>query len=147
MPNILLLHGINLNALGKRNSDYYGTLTLQAIENITVNEARHYGFEVLAYQSNHEGDLIDTLQRESPKCAGIIINPGAFAHYSYGLHDALLDTKLPAIEVHLSDIYQRESWRQKSVISPACVKVIVGRKERGYQEAVIALVEHLRSCH
>lgn len=144
MRNILLIHGINLNALGKRNSTHYGHLTLKEIEDIAVNAAKKYGFNLIAYQSNHEGDLVDTLQREAPHCMGIIINPGAFAHYSYGLHDALVDTTLPVIEVHLSDISQREPWRQQSVIAPACVKVIQGHKEQGYREAVNALVEYLQ---
>lgn len=144
MRNILLIHGVNLNALGKRNSAHYGILTLKDIEDITVREAEKHGFCIIAYQSNHEGDLVDKLQSKAPHCAGIIINPGAFSHYSYGLHDALIDTKLPVIEVHLSDVNQREPWRKQSVIAPACVTVIAGKKEQGYREAVNVLVEYLK---
>lgn len=144
MRNILLIHGINLNALGKRDKKHYGMLTLTDIENMTAREAEKYGFNIISYQSNHEGDLVDKLQSEASRCVGIIINPGAFAHYSYGLHDALLDTQLPIIEVHLSDIDQRETWRKKSVIASACIKIIKGKKEQGYREAVSALKEYLQ---
>src|SRR5580704_17044340 len=132
MPKLLLLHGINLNMLGKREKSHYGNLNLENIEHITIAEAAKSGFVVTSYQSNHEGNLIDKLQSEADNCQGIIINPGAFAHYSYGLHDALLDTKLPAIEVHLSDISEREEWRKKSVTADACIKLIKGKKELGY---------------
>lgn len=142
MRNILLIHGVNLNALGKRDPAHYGTLTLEAIENITTKEAETHGFNIISYQSNHEGDLVDKLQLETPDCIGIIINPGAFAHYSYGLHDALVDTKLPVVEVHLSDLSQREEWRKNSVTAPACIKVIEGKKEKGYREAVNSLAEY-----
>lgn len=144
MSNILLMHGINLNALGKRDATHYGVLTLQDIEKVAVDEAKKHGFEMICYQSNHEGHLVDTLQSAASECVGIIINPGAFSHYSYGLHDALLDTGLPVIEVHLSDISERESWRKHSVTAAACMTVIKGKKERGYQEAVQTLVEYLR---
>jgi 3-dehydroquinate dehydratase-2 len=144
MPNILLMHGINLNALGKRDPALYGMLTLQDIEEITVNEAKNFGYEMMCYQSNHEGNLVDKLQSVASLCVGIIINPGAFSHYSYGLHDALLDTGLPVIEVHLSYISERESWRKHSVTAAACIKLIKGKKEQGYKEAVHTLVEYLR---
>ena len=145
MHNLLLIHGVNLNALGKRDLSHYGHLTLKDIEDFTRNEAKKHGLNVICYQSNHEGDLVDKLQSEAAHCVGVIINPGAFTHYSYGLHDALVDTKLPTIEVHLSDLSQREAWRQQSVIAPACIKVIAGKKELGYREAVITLVEYLQS--
>ena len=144
MRNILLIHGVNLNTLGKRDSAHYGALTLKDIEDITTTEAEKNGFSIITYQSNHEGNLVDKLQSEAIHCVGIIINPGAFAHYSYGLYDALLDTKLPAIEVHLSDVSQREPWRRQSVIAPACVKVIEGKKEHGYREAVNVMMEYLQ---
>lgn len=145
MRKLLLIHGVNLNALGKRDPVHYGTLTLKDIEDITAEEAEKHGFSINHYQSNHEGDLVDKLQSEAPHYAGIIINPGAFAHYSYGLHDALVDTQLPVVEVHLSDLSQREIWRKKSVISPACIKVIEAKKEQGYREAVNVLMEYLHN--
>lgn len=144
MRNVLLLHGVNLNALGKRDRKHYGALTLKALEDLIISAAEKYGFSIIPYQSNHEGDLVDKLQSEAAHCVGIIINPGAFTHYSYGLHDALLDTQLPVIEVHLSDINQRETWRKQSVIAPACIKVIAGKKEHGYLEALQTLNEYLQ---
>lgn len=144
MDKILLMHGPNLNALGMRNPEHYGHLTLEHIEVLTIEEAKKSDYEVDCYQSNHEGDLIDKLQSESSRCVGIIINPGALTHYSYALYDALLDTKLPIVEVHLSDIKQREAWRSISVTAPACIQVIWGKKEKGYIEAVNILVEHIR---
>jgi 3-dehydroquinate dehydratase-2 len=140
---LLLIHGANLNLLGKRDFDTYGNLTLNEIEELTAIEAKKYGFSLCTYQSNHEGDLIDKLQQEAPHCLGIIINPGAFTHYSYALHDALLDTKLPAVEVHLSKISQREAWRRHSVIASACIKMIEGKKQEGYKEAITVLSECL----
>lgn len=143
MNKILLLHGPNLNLLGKRDPAYYGHCTLRDIENMTEAAATTYGFQVLAFQSNHEGVLIDILQTEARHCAGIIINPGAYAHSSYAIYDALLDTTLPAIEVHLSAISERESWRRLSVTAAACLCLIAGKQEKGYQEAVKLLVEHI----
>jgi 3-dehydroquinate dehydratase II len=145
MQKLLLIHGANLNMLGKRNPDVYGLLTLKDIEKLTASEAKKYRFQVIAFQSNHEGDLIDKLQVDSPHCVGIIINPGAFSHYSLALHDALLDTKLPVVEVHLSNVKQREIWRRKSVTAPACIEVISGKKEEGYRKAVKVLAEHLNA--
>ena len=140
---ILLIHGPNLNYLGKRNSSYYGNLTLNQLEKYTEQKAAELGFSVSSFQSNHEGDLIDFLQKESENCSGIIINPGALTHYSYALYDALVDTNLPIIEVHLSDIEQREPWRKISVTAPAALKIIKGKKEQGYQEAIRILSEHI----
>jgi len=144
MKNILLLNGPNLNLLGKRDTHHYGTLTLNDIEELVTQEALKYNCEVICYQSNHEGYLIDHIQANASHCIGIIINPGALTHYSYALRDALLDTKLPVIEVHLSDISQREEFRRKSVISDICEKTISGKKELGYIEAVHCLLENLK---
>jgi len=142
MKKILLMHGPNLNVLGRRDAKHYGQCTLKNIENLCKTAAKSHQLSVLTYQSNHEGDLIDTLQIETPRCAGIIINPGALTHYSYALYDALLDTQLPIVEVHLSKIKQRESWRSQSVTAAACIKVIWGKKEKGYLEAITTLVEY-----
>ena len=136
MKKLLLMHGANLNALGRRDSEHYGKLNLTDLETLTQAEAEKYGVPLLTYQSNHEGHLIDTLQETYDQCLGIIINPGAFSHYSYALYDALLDTQLPVIEVHLSAIQEREAWRQQSVITPACIALISGKKQAGYLEAV-----------
>jgi len=144
MVTILLVHGPNLNMLGRRDSEHYGSKKLKEIEKLLEDEARKADFDIKSFQSNHEGALIDFLQKESGDAAGIIINPGAFAHYSYALHDALLDTGLPAVEVHLSDVNAREEWRKKSVIGPACVGVISGKKEKGYTEALHILMDKIQ---
>lgn len=140
MKKILLIHGPNLNNLGKRDVNHYGSLTLVDIEKLTIERASQENIEVSCFQSNHEGKLIDWIQENSIGADAIIINPGALTHYSYALHDALLDTKLPCIEVHLSDISKREKWRQVSVIKPACKKQISGKKEQGYNEAIDLLL-------
>ena len=143
MKKILLVHGPNLNRLGKRDAAHYGTLTLSTIEANVTDVAETLGYEVVCFQSNHEGALIDFLQSEGDDAVGIIINPGAFTHYSYALHDALKDTQLPCIEIHLSDIKTRETWRQHSVTAPACFAQISGKKDAGYIEAVHALHDKL----
>lgn len=142
----LLLHGVNLNRLGQRDPLHYGSLSLRALETLCEKEAIKYGFEIISYQSNHEGDLVDKIQALSLACSGIIINAGAYTHYSYALHDALLDAALPAVEVHLSAVEEREPWRQHSVLAPACIAVIAGKKEQGYKEAILTLVRHLDAC-
>lgn len=143
MKNILLIHGANLNALGRRDPTHYGNLTLHDLEQLTRHEAAKYGVSLVSFQSNHEGALIDFLQQHTPQALGIIINAGAFSHYSYALHDALVDCQLPAIEVHLSDISQREAWRRTSVLRPACIDGIMGKRQQGYLEAVQRLMQHL----
>ena len=130
--------------LGERDKEHYGSLTLSDIETLVSSEAKKVGFEVGSFQSNHEGALIDFLQKESPNATGVIINPGALTHYSYALHDALVDTGIPAVEVHLSDINAREEWRRHSVTAPACIGVISGKKEKGYVEALALLISNLK---
>lgn len=141
---ILLMHGPNLNKLGQRSKEHYGRCTLADIEQLCRVEAKKFGFDLKTYQSNHEGALIDTLQNISVHCVGIIINPGALAHYSYALHDALVDTRLPIVEVHLSAITEREAWRKISVTSRACIQTISGQKEAGYVAAIQLLATQLR---
>jgi 3-dehydroquinate dehydratase II len=143
MKTILLIHGPNLNRLGARDAHHYGTLTLKSIEGLVAREAKKAGIKVKAFQSNHEGALIDFLQKHSGRAAGIIINPGAFTHYSYALHDALKDTLLPCVEVHLSDIKSREEWRRHSVTAAACIAQISGKKEKGYSEALELLSRNI----
>ena len=143
MATMLLIHGPNLNLLGKRDAAHYGTATLADIEALVAAEAKKAGLNVKAFQSNYEGALIDFIQKESASASGIIINPGALTHGSYALHDALVDADLPAVEVHLSDVNAREAWRRISVTAPACVAVISGKKEAGYVEALQLLVSNL----
>ena|SRR3989338_3504821 len=143
MKKILLIHGPNLNLLGKRDRAHYGTLTLKKVEDTVKKEAKELGYTLQTFQSNHEGTLIDFIQKHSEKADGILINPGALTHYSYALHDAILDAKIPTIEVHLSDIKMRESWRKKSVTLPACIGQKSGKKEKSYLEAFNMLHKHL----
>ncbi len=104
-------------------------------------EAKKYAISISAYQSNHEGKLIDYLQKKAKKTDGIIINPGAFSHYSYALYDALKECLCPIVEVHLSDIMQREPWRAHSVTAKASLKMIAGKKQQGYLDALSYLAQ------
>ena len=143
MKTILLIHGPNLNLLGKRDPTHYGSLTLKQLEGEVVKHARIHGFSVKCFQSNHEGALIDFLQKNSVRACGILINPGALTHYSFSLHDALVDTGLPCVEVHLSAVNSREKWRRLSVTAPACIGVKSGKKLQSYFEALAFLLTHL----
>lgn len=140
MKKILLIHGPNLNLLGQRDQALYGDLTLAELTRAVEREGKDLGAEVVSFQSNSEGALIDMLQKNRD-ASGVIINPGALSHYSYALHDALLDMPAPKVEVHLSDIDKREEWRRISVTARACEKLIKGKKLAGYLEAIRYLCE------
>lgn len=142
---VLLIHGANLNMLGKREARHYGVIKFEDLIDLVKKEAKKKKINIKSFQSNHEGDLIDFIQNNSNRARGIIINPGAFTHYSYAIHDALLDAKLPAIEVHLSDIQNREEWRKKSVTASACRMVFKGEKEESYIKAISAMSEILNN--
>jgi 3-dehydroquinate dehydratase-2 len=142
---ILVIHGPNLNMLGKREKTIYGEKTLDEIDALLKKEAQALNVEVVTFQSNHEGALIDFIQEQADSAQGIIINPGALAHYGFSLFDALVDSKLPVIEVHLSDIYRREEWRAKSVIVPIAEKQIVGSGWKGYITALQVLASKLKA--
>ena len=141
---ILVIHGPNLNMLGKREKSIYGEKTLDQIDDLLKKEARALNVEVLTFQSNHEGALIDFIQEQTDSARGIIINPGALTHYGFSLLDALIDTKLPVIEVHLSDIYHREEWRAKSIIATIAEEQIIGLGWRGYITALQVLASKLK---
>jgi len=136
----LLIHGPNLNMLGKRDRAIYGNQTLSELESLVAKKAKELGAEILAFQSNSEGALIDFIQAKTPEATGIIINPGALTHYGLSLRDALEDSTLPVVEVHLSDIHAREEWRHKSVIVPIARKQIAGKGIQGYIDALEILV-------
>lgn len=141
---ILIINGPNLNNLGKRDKTHYGALTLAKINSLLEAEAKKLKCELKFFQSNHEGALIDFLQKESKNVDGILINPGALTHCGYSLYDGLVDTNLPIVEVHLSDIKTRkEAWRRKSVIKPIAIKQIAGKKEKSYLEGLGELVKFL----
>lgn len=124
---ILVINGPNMNLLGKREPAVYGTETLQDLENLITEEAEKLNVEVEFFQSNHEGEIIDRIHKAmEEKADGIIINAGAFTHYSYAIRDAIKGTGLKAIEVHMSNIHTREEFRTKSVIAPVCMGQITG---------------------
>lgn len=137
---ILLLNGPNLGRLGKRQPEIYGTTTLADVESAAAAHAGELGHELSAFQSNHEGALIDRI--EARDYAAVVINPGALTHYSYALHDALVGADCPVVEVHISDIMAREEWRHVSVIEPIVSHRIMGHGWRGYLEAIDYLNEH-----
>ncbi len=141
---ILLINGPNLNTLGQREPAVYGKMTLTEIEGHTQEKAQALGVELRTFQSNLEGAIIDFIQAEGPNAAGIIINPGALSHYSLALRDALAASGLPAIEVHISNIYGREKFRRRSVTADVCRALIAGLGWRGYVAALAALVEMLQ---
>jgi 3-dehydroquinate dehydratase-2 len=142
---VLLLNGPNLNLLGTREPEIYGRTTLAdiaaALERIGAQATPATG--IVAFQSNHEGDLIDKIQEYREKAAGIIINPGALTHYGIGLRDAISACKLPTIEVHLSNIHAREEFRHHSVIAPVAAGQIVGMGADGYVLALHYLLARL----
>ena len=142
--NVLLLNGPNLNLLGEREPEIYGTTTLPQIESLVAERARELGVSVRTFQSNHEGALVDRLQEVRKWADGVIFNPGAFTHYSYSLRDAIAATRLRVVEVHLSDLDKREAWRRISVIAEVVAHRIVGKGVAGYLEALEWLVAHPR---
>jgi 3-dehydroquinate dehydratase II len=134
---VAVINGPNLNRLGRREPAVYGTTTLGQIEEMLVARGAELGWTVETYQSNHEGDLIDRVHAAADDHTdGIIINPGALTHYSYALLDALQSVDVPAVEVHISNIDEREEWRRTSVTSAACVGMIKGKGPQGYVEAL-----------
>jgi 3-dehydroquinate dehydratase-2 len=142
---ILVLHGPNLNLLGEREPEIYGTTTLNEINDALVKQAASNGVELIATQSNHEGVLIDLLHAYRQSAAALIMNPGAFTHYSYALRDAVAAFAKPTMEVHLSDLSRREEFRQKSVFDGlANVSRIMGKGAQGYYDALEQLIASLR---
>ena len=141
---ILVLQGPNLNMLGKRKAEHYGTLTLDEIHARMEEAAGRLGCELVFYQSNHEGDLVDKIQAERDRAQGMIINPAGLTGVGYSLRDAIEDSRLPTVEVHLSNIHAREEFRRHSCISPVAVGQIAGFRWRGYIVALEILTAMLK---
>ena len=135
-PVILLLSGPNLNLLGERDPEVYGTDSLLDHVTATRERAHDQDFDLEHIQSNHEGDLIDAIHGARKRVAAIVINPGALTHYSWALHDALAAYEGPVVEVHLSDPKKREPWRHLSVVEPVAISSVTGKGGAGYLEAV-----------
>jgi len=138
-PLVLLLHGPNLNLLGEREPEVYGTATLTDYVKAVVRSGAENGLRIESHQSNHEGELIDLIHAARGRCAAIIINPGAFTHYAWAIHDALAAFEGPIVEVHISNPNAREPWRHTSVIAPVATGSIMGFGVDGYDYAVRAI--------
>ena len=131
-----IMHGVNLDQLGRRDPAHYGSLTLEELERRISETARELGLGVRFFQTNHEGEFVEHLHRLDGLADAIVLNPGAWTHYSYAIRDALELTHLPAVEVHLSDIDSREDWRRHSVITDLCLTRISGKGPGGYKDAL-----------
>ncbi len=140
MAEIFVLNGVNLGTLGRRRPEVYGTLTLNDIEKLLEDEFPDmiFGFR----QTDHEGEMVGFIQ-EAAESAGVIINPGAWTHYSYALHDALESMRVPKVEVHISNVHAREEWRRRSVVSPAVDAVVAGMGAFGYVAAAAYLLSRV----
>jgi len=136
MLRLLLVHGPNLNRLGSRDRSVYGDVTLEEVVQTLTVRGREMGWEVVAFQSNHEGQLIDWLQAQAAEAQAIIINPGGLAHHSVSLRDALEDTRQPVVEVHISNPSLREPFRHSLITATAAARVIAGQGLEGYLEAL-----------
>lgn len=140
---ILVISGPNLNLLGEREVNIYGTETLAAIEARLQKRAEEQGAELLCVQSNHEGAIIDRLHEAKGQCDGVILNAGAYTHYSIAIRDAIAAVRLPCVEVHLSNVHAREEFRHTSVLAPVCVGVICGFGGASYDLALEGLLKLL----
>ncbi|MCF7808170.1 MAG: 3-dehydroquinate dehydratase [Candidatus Marinimicrobia bacterium] len=145
MKRIFIIHGPNLNLLGNRDPEQYGTLTLDKVNSAIRKKARELGLEIRIIQTNYEGRIIDTLHRRRKWADAFIINPGALTHYSYAIRDAIDGIQVPVVEVHLSDIYAREDFRKTSVTKEVCLAQFLGKKVDSYREALEYLEKYLKA--
>ncbi len=141
---VLVINGPNLNLLGIREPGIYGAMNYDGLCTMLREKGEAMGADVTCFQSNHEGAIIDAIHHAMGNFEGIVMNPGAFTHYSYAILDALKSAQVPTVEVHISNIHQREEFRHKSVTAPACIGQICGLGTFGYLAAIQYLVEH---CH
>ena len=144
---IEVLHGVNLNTLGERNPLIYGEFTLTELEQHVTGLGRDMGLEIECFQTNHEGEFVERLQNLHERADGAIVNAGAWTHYAYAIRDALEVSRVPAVEVHISDISQRERWRQHSVFADLdqVIAQIYGKGPDGYREALELIAKHLKA--
>ena len=140
---IAVMHGVNLDTLGRRPAEHYGDLTLARLEQGLEHDARGLGLEVRFFQSNFEGEYVEELHRAPDLSDALILNPGAWTHYSWAIRDALEVAGLPAVEVHLSDVDAREDWRRVSVVRDLCLATFSGEGPGGYRGALERLREEL----
>ena len=140
-----VMHGVNLDQLGRRDPSHYGGLTLEQLELQISDAARELGLETRFFHTNHEGEFVEHLHRLEGLADAIVLNPGAWTHYSYAIRDALELAGLPAVEVHLSDVDSREPWRRQSVISELCFARVTGKGPEGYRDALEQLRAELAS--
>ena len=141
---IEVMHGVNFDVLGRRNVELYGGLSLTELEVKIKGFARELEMEPSFSQTNHEGHFCETLHRAGESADGLVLNPGAWAHYSYAIRDALEVAALPAVEVHLSNLDEREEWRRTSVIRDLCIDCVQGKGVEGYHEALVLLKARLQ---
>ena len=140
---IEVMHGVNLDQLGRRDQAHYGSLTLDELELRINDAATELSLETRFFHTNHEGEFVEHLHRLEGLADGLVINPGAWTHYSYAIRDALELTGLPAVEVHLSDIENREPFRRHSVLGDLCVGRVLGQGPDGYRQALSVLIDRL----
>jgi 3-dehydroquinate dehydratase-2 len=140
---IEVMHGVNLDMLGKREPEHYGTLTLDELERQVAGFATEIGIEARFFHTNFEGEYVEHLHSLRELVDAVVLNPGAWTHYSWAIHDALATAAVPAVEVHLSDIKARESWRQLSVVKDLCIASISGKGLEGYRLALQRLHDEL----
>jgi 3-dehydroquinate dehydratase-2 len=131
-----VMHGVNLDQLGRRDPAHYGRATLDDLERTIKESADELGLEVRFFRTNHEGEFVEHLHRLEGLADAIVLNPGAWTHYSYAIRDALELAGLPAVEVHLSDVDSREEWRRRSVITDLCIARVAGKGPAGYRDAL-----------
>lgn len=144
MKKILIINGPNLNLLGVREPDMYGKIMYNTLIDELIEYGKQYNLEIICFQSNHEGVLIDKIQQAREACNGIVMNPGAFTHYSYAIRDAIASTGIPVVEVHISNIYKREEFRHQSVLASVCIGQISGLGTYGYRAAILYFYELLK---
>jgi 3-dehydroquinate dehydratase-2 len=138
-----VMHGVNLDQLERRDASQYGGLTLTELERQIAEHADRLGLQTRFFQTNHEGEFVEHLHRLNGLADAVVLNPGAWSHYSYAIRDALELAALPAVEVHLSDISRREEWRRRSVLAEVCLGQVAGKGPDGYREALERLRQEL----